>query len=379
MATTSTRPPDRGRRLVMLAPFPPPITGAHKNSALIRSALEVSGANVVSLQTGVAQSRAHRRALTHLLRKAWQSIKNIGRLLKLNGKVSCAYLVPDGGIGIWVSTAYGLALWATRVQRVVVHYRNFSFFRTRHPAMQMLAAVLGDRAHHIFLDDFMRERFEALYGARKHLLVVSNAATCDVTPDTDPEVPHHGPIRVGYLSNLTNEKGFDTVVATFQLLAEQAPDLVFAIAGTPVGDDEARLLEELRAALGKKLSYFGQVEGARKQAFFESLDVFVFPTVYRQEAQPNVIFEALAAGNTVVATRHAAIPGMFGSARHVLIDVHSDDMVGEAVTAIRQEVEHLRDPSRRTATHKDTVASFIQLQSAAKAQFSNLIALLTRP
>lgn len=363
----------------MLAPFPPPITGAHKNSALIRSALEASGADVVSLQTGVAQSRAHRRAIAHLLRKAWQSMKNVGRLMELGGKVSCVYLVPDGGIGIWISAAYGLALWATRVPRVVVHYRNFSFFRTRHPAMQTLAVVLGDRAHHVFLDDLMRERFEALYGARKNTLVVSNAATCDVTPITGSAVRPHAPICVGYLSNLTNEKGFDTVVATFQRLAELTPDVVFALGGAPVADDEAQLLEELQATLGEKLSYFGQVEGARKQAFFESLDVFVFPTVYKQEAQPNVIFEALAAGNTVVATRHAAIPGMFGSAHHVLVDANSDDLVGETVTAIRQEVEYLRDSRRRTATRQDTVASFIQLQNSAKAQYSHLIALLSQP
>jgi len=287
--------------------------------------------------------------------------------------------VPDGGTGIWVSAAYAVTLRVIGVRKVAIHYRNFSFFRRHHPAMQCLVNVLGSRAHHIFLDGAMRELFAQIYGQPRYSLVVSNAATCDVAPLTAALPGPEDPVRIGYLSNLTFEKGFGIVVAAFTRLADMDPELLFAIAGTPVGEPEKRLLYGLQAILGTRLSYHGQVHGASKQAFFESLDIFLFPTTYKQEAQPNVIFEALAVGNTVISTRHAAIPGMFGAAPHVLIDVNSRDLTSEIVAATRAELDVLGNPANRTARRNAVRSAFILQQSEARVHYSSLLQLLIGP
>ena len=62
------------------------------------------------------------------------------------------------------------------------------------------------------------------------------------------------------------------------------------------------------------LEYRGALYGADKDAFFEAIDVFIFPTRYKNEAQPTVIFEAMSRGVPILSYERGCIKGQVGGA-----------------------------------------------------------------
>lgn len=54
----------------------------------------------------------------------------------------------------------------------------------------------------------------------------------------------------------------------------------------------------------------GPVSAASKQDFFDGIDVFLFPSRYRNETEPLVVLEAMAQGVPVVASALGCIPEM---------------------------------------------------------------------
>lgn len=299
---------DRHARIVMVGPFPPFVGGAAKNTEIIARSLEARSADVTRLATNRTRVRGeHARSLALYLDRSAGFAANLTRLIALRvGGGGTLYLVPDGGPGVIFSAFYALA-GACLFDRILIHHRNYSHIRTRSRFMHAILKAAPDKTHHIFLDPVMEAEFAKAYGVTMNSSYVPNAATCDVTPGNGPRQP--GPPVVGFLSNLTEEKGFDVVADAFmQLSQESGQDYRFALAGRPVNIANSQRLAELQAALGDRLDYRGEVFDADKEAFFRACDVFVFPTRFSQEAQPNVLYEAMAGGAAIVSTRWAGVP-----------------------------------------------------------------------
>ena len=157
-----------------------------------------------------------------------------------------------------------------------------------------------------------RRRLAALY--RRLAAVITPAADgrrqvladLDVAPDRVHVVPNgvdlpavpSGPAgsampRVGALGRLTEQKGFDLLVAAVRILVREGHRLEVVVGGA--GREEARLRA---AAAGLPVTFPGFLTDVR--GFLASLDVFCLPS--RREALPLVLLEAMAEGLPCVAT-----------------------------------------------------------------------------
>ncbi|MEM9553103.1 MAG: glycosyltransferase family 4 protein [Acidobacteriota bacterium] len=116
---------------------------------------------------------------------------------------------------------------------------------------------------------------------------------------------------VGYLARQAPEKGLHQLIDAFRLLAAEHPSVRLRIAGYLGAKDQA-YVDDLRArvddwGLGSRVDWLGEVDRDGKVAFFESLDVFSVPTVYR-EPKGRFVAEAMAAGVPVVQPHHGSFP-----------------------------------------------------------------------
>jgi glycosyltransferase involved in cell wall biosynthesis len=99
---------------------------------------------------------------------------------------------------------------------------------------------------------------------------------------------------------VTEEKGvFRALSVAKELMARGRPTEVH-VAG-PADDLVRSRLEREAQAAGVPLHLHGVVDAAGKGSFFAQIDVFAFPSTYRNETQGIVNLEALCAGRPIVA------------------------------------------------------------------------------
>lgn len=117
------------------------------------------------------------------------------------------------------------------------------------------------------------------------------------------------PVRVLYLGNLLPEKGCFDLLAALEELGPDGAKLAVRFAGQASADVEEEVLaraEALRHRGGPQVEYAGSADEAGKRKHYAWADVFVFPS--RNEGQPLVLLEALAAGLPIVTTSYRGIP-----------------------------------------------------------------------
>jgi glycosyltransferase involved in cell wall biosynthesis len=136
--------------------------------------------------------------------------------------------------------------------------------------------------------------------------------------------------RIGWVGRLREEKGPDIMVEA--LAAADDPGLSLSMMGE--GMESARL-QALAARLGisDRIRWHGVVPNAGP--LLAALDVFVLTS--RREGTPMALFEAIAAGVPIVATRVGGVPDVLGPEEAMLVDADDAQAVARAIRAIRAE------------------------------------------
>ena len=149
------------------------------------------------------------------------------------------------------------------------------------------------------------------------------------------------------MSNLSREKG----VFEFLDLAALTESSGLSVKGVLAGPfQDATTQQQVMARLARleDVEYAGPKYGADKDDFFKEIDVFVFPTLYRNEAEPIVIHEALSRGIPVIAFGRGCIPEVISAASGLVIDprVSFAPAAGAKIKEWRDYPESYRPASR---------------------------------
>lgn len=287
--------------ITMVAAFPPPVGGAAVVSAAMRDRLHLAGAKV-SIQN-VGAPRLHVKGVKYHLKRLGA---NVRALASVSAGGDTLYIVPDGGLGVLYSLAH-VAVGHRRFRRLFIHHHTFRYINHFSRAMSRLVSA-SPSARHIFLSEGMRDGFVKRYG-NVESVVLDNSAFLEMSsPATEPTDTSE--LRLGHLSNLCAEKGFFEVADAFDRIRSEGIDASLWLAG-PVLEDEVQLrLQKLTDEHGDRLHYLGPLYGQDKTQFFASIDLFLFPTNFVQEAAPLVLYESFAAGTPVIAYSRGCIPEM---------------------------------------------------------------------
>ena len=132
---------------------------------------------------------------------------------------------------------------------------------------------------------------------------------------------------VGWVGRLSFEKGADVLVDA----ARRLRDLPLTVA--ILGGGGARSVLEQRAAeqgLGDQVRWYGVVPEAMR--LFAAFDVFVLSS--RTEGTPIVLFEAMAAGTPIVATRVGGVPRVVSPAEAALVAAEDAEALAAEVRGV---------------------------------------------
>lgn len=286
----------------MVGSFPPPLGGAARVNELVRAGLMDAGVQLTALDIS-GPRLAHSRGPGYHLRRATRNGVALFRARGGATRNSVLYIVPDAGIGIWYTAAH-ILLASGGFDDVVIHHHSCRYSEEYSAAMARIVRFRPAATTHVFLTAGMATRFQERYGSVR-FRIATNACfmTAAAMEDTVPEDGSMAgaPLRLGHLSNLCADKGFFAVADAFEVLRSKGRDVELWLAGPVLEDAVAQRLNVLCARHGSRVTHLGALHGEEKAAFYRSIDLFLFPTEFRQEAAPLVLYEALAAGTPVLA------------------------------------------------------------------------------
>jgi glycosyltransferase involved in cell wall biosynthesis len=165
-----------------------------------------------------------------------------------------------------------------------------------------------------------------------------------------PQVRHPG-LRFGFIGHLSPEKGVDPLVEIFNLLDLPGSELWIA------GQGEQNYEQQLIAKAGQgRVRFLGWVV---PRSFYPEVDVVVVPSLCN-DSLPGVIFESLAFGRPVIASRRGGIPEMIRDGENGLL--FDPDKSGELAGCLRRMHEDTDLRARLTAAARPSSAPFLGFQ-----------------
>lgn len=307
--------------VVLVGALPPPVMGLAVVNAAMRAAFEQEGAQVITIDIAPRPSGKGRlRRAMGVAAARLPAMARMARLCVSRGDFSI-YCGLSGGWGQMFDLPT-LALARLARLPITVHHHNYTYLDRPGVLSRLLFATLGRGTRHIVLSAAMGRELARLYPSVGIVETLSNAALIDVPVRGEPR---SGPLRVlGFLSNVTMEKGIERFVALVAALRERGLEITGRVAGPLVQPDAARIVRDAVAA--GLIEHVGAVSGAAKCAFLEGVDVFVLPSLYPFEAEPMVLHEALASGLPVIATARGSIGAVVDDEIGSLLDRDAADL-----------------------------------------------------
>jgi glycosyltransferase involved in cell wall biosynthesis len=124
------------------------------------------------------------------------------------------------------------------------------------------------------------------------------------------------PFTIGYLARICREKGLADLCEAFVLLRRAGRDCRLNVAGY-LAASQKKFLDGLRDYLRQPATWghfeiLGEVSRQQKIEFFQTLDAFSVPSIYR-EAKGLYVLEAMASGVPVVEPAHGSFPELIES------------------------------------------------------------------
>ncbi|KTT30352.1 glycosyltransferase family 4 protein [Pseudomonas rhizoryzae] len=180
--------------------------------------------------------------------------------------------------------------------------------------------------------------------------VIHNSSLIDGNHEARPPSPAGNPLRFGYLGTLSENKGVGWLIEQFQRLSLNATLTI-------AGKGQLAYEEQLKAmADPSRVSFVGY---QRPQDFFNSIDVFVVPSLW---AEPfgMVAVEACAFQKPVIASRMGGLPEIVRDGVNGLLCNPADrDSLGRALQRLHDDAE-LRQ--RLSLLSRSAVAPLLSLE-----------------
>ena len=305
-------------RSIVIGPTPPPYHGVtvmtgHVVDAFRKAGLLAAHVNTSDDRPIKTLMRVDVENLRLGLVHSWQLV----RVLRANPGAAVYFPLSQNRWG-FLRDAVFVAIGRAFRRRIHAHFHGASFSRFREgevwPVRILIRWVLASLDEVWVLTESLRSVFEGAIEPGR-IRVVENAI--------DDPWPPHGPrrdradrsLRLLFLGNLLPAKGADDFLDALILAASQrsvADEWSVRLVGEVMPDMEERIgsrVAELRKA-GIDVVATGPLVGERKLEHLAEADVFVYPS--RDDGQPLVILEAMAAGLAIVASDVGGIPDTVG-------------------------------------------------------------------
>ncbi len=285
--------------------FPPPLNGMSAVTVAIVCMLrQRARLHIIDCSPGVYNLRS----IWVRIRKMVCMLSNITVFLRwaVSHKTAPLYLAVSAGWGQLYDIAFvACARFSSRP--IYLHHHGYRYIDRYSLIAATLFYLSGKRSMHIVACDVMAADLKSRYSSVRNTWRLSGVICL---PEwSAPPYRRQYLSRIGFLSNISREKG----IYEFLMLAERCrslfPRVRFVVAGQ-FQDQESRAYVNDSVGRLSNLEYIGPVYDDDKLAFLDRIDLLVFPT--HTESEGLVIHEAHSRGIPVIARSRGCIPTIIG-------------------------------------------------------------------
>lgn len=311
--------------VVVVGALPPPMHGQAAVNAAVAESLRGLPVSLSVIDT--SPGNATKSVMYHFKRMSGVLRASVELAKRSNRHAKTLYMPFQAGHGIVYNFFLALIARLTGFA-IVLHHHSSAHTIRRLSVFALLARICGQQTTHVVLSDQMALDLKEHYGLTERTLVSSNA--CHVPSSALSESkPIHDDLVVGLLANLNSEKGLQLAIETVIDARARGANAKLVLAGPLLGAASEECVTRASRILGESLEVWGPVDRVGKERFFRYVHVFLFPTTYRYEAQPLVIYEAMSHGVPVISTSAGYIPEMLERVGTV---VHIDQNIRSRLT-----------------------------------------------
>jgi glycosyltransferase involved in cell wall biosynthesis len=288
-------------QVCLIGMFPPPLHGMSLINEFVKKSIS---RNNFPLVIDFSPRNLNKSFMTRL-GKSLRVIPCVYQLLAylVTGRVCTVYLGLSGGKGqiydaifAGISRAFGRQLY--------LHHHSYQYINHFRWLAKFLFFIAGKNAVHIVACEKMACDLKKQYLVISDVRIISGIVALEVW---DSEVRLRNKVQtIGFLSNISIEKGIMEFLGVAAWAGQAGLPIQFLLAG-PFQDEKVKSVVEAQMANLSNVTCIGAVYGADKHSFFDSIDVFLFPTRYINESEGLVIHEAMSRGVPVIAYSRGCI------------------------------------------------------------------------
>ena len=348
--------------IFFIGPLPPPLHGFSSiNASMLAQLNLITDVKVFNrappLSSGYAGKLMKRLSIC-------KSLVSFGYHL-LKKKPASIYMGLSGGAGQLVDLAF-LIISKLTATPVFIHHHSFAYLNKK-CRIASLFFYFARREHHIVLCEQMGSRLAENYAIPVESIThLSNAAFSDGAESRQEEYTDRS-LQIGFLSNITDAKGIFDYFDVLESLHKSGFHIQGRIAG-PV-DESIKNKFTQRLAQTSFICHLGAVYGQDKDAFYDSIDVLLFPTRYANEAEPVTIIESFRAGVPVIAASRGCIDALVAHGGGIVVPSDADFLS----IAVKEISRLIVDKSYLTLCKHKANKRFEELRVSNRKRLANLL------
>ncbi|MFA3791371.1 glycosyltransferase family 4 protein [Aliiglaciecola sp. SL4] len=283
------------------------------------------------------------------------------------------YRAINGGAGKYFDILY-LKLGKLFNCKFYIHHHSFNYLNDFDESFEKLNKLIGKDARHFVLGQKMADLLSKLYNiSPNQISIVSNLTFFQKESIQNKQLEANKRLVIGHLANLCAEKGIKEFINICEELTHRNVDFIAKIAG-PFADELSQVIVNSACEKYNNISYLGPLYEESKVKFYQSLDCFIFPSHYKNEAEPLVLYEAAASGAFIMGSERGCmrdsiskLQGYSCSENENLVCKFSDEIV-----------KRMKESGFSLSIKHDRKLTFEQLQVKAESNLVNIFQELTK-
>ncbi len=292
------------KKIVVIGPFPLPVSGVSLANEVIAKGLKGKNWEVKQINTEFASGVSDRHG-TISMEKA-RFFKCYLEAYKIIATKIVYITIGQSFLGV-VKYLPFMMLSKFLGKTLVVHLHGNhlleEYNQLKGSKKKIFGKLIAMFDYGIVLSKSLRKNFEPFIKPENIFELNNFFEDSLVIPEEELlQVKEYSTLKVGFLSNLIEEKGINVLLKAIQLIREKGIKIDLKVAGNKVIEND---LTELFAK--NEVDYKGVLYGEAKKDFLRDCNVFCLPTYYKMEGQPISILEAMSLGNLILTTNHAGI------------------------------------------------------------------------